>query len=216
MFNLFRWKKKADTPVKIEITYSTKIPAWEETKSQKLLKEATARKKAGDLDGAIESLREAFSQTGEDGGGYGLKALLRLPMYLQEAGRSDEAWGELNELILRMSSGQDKSLAMMDISIIYDKMRLFRQREKKPEGAVIFGIFSYLSWATGLHMQERLEELEDYVSREKLEATILKLLKKAKKGDLLEQICDIVEEETRSLPHSDLNQISKKVNQALN
>ena len=216
MFNLFRWKKKADTPVKIEITYSTKIPAWEETKSQKLLKEATARKKAGDLDGAIESLREAFSQTGEDGGGYGLTALLRLPMYLQEAGRSDEAWGELNELILRMSSGQDKSLAMMDISIIYDKMRLFRQREKKPEGAVIFGIFSYLSWATGLHMQERLEELEDYVSREKLEATILKLLKKAKKGDLLEQICDIVEEETRSLPHSDLNQISKKVNQALN
>ena len=216
MFNLFKRKKKSDTSLEVSITYSAAAPAWEETKSQKLQKEATARKKSGDLDGAIRSLREAFAETGEDAGAFGIKQLLRLPMYLQEAGRNDEAWGELNALIQRSFSGKDRSLIMMDLSIIYDKMRLFRQREKKPDHAVILGTFSYLYWAAGLHMQDRLEELEDYISREKLAAAILKLLKKAKREELLEQICDIVEEESQSLPHVDLGQLSKKVNQALN
>jgi len=215
MFNWFR-KKKQDPSIELTINYPTGPTVWEETKSQKLLKEATVKKKAGDLDGAIELLKEAFSQTGEDGGGCGTKELLRLPMYLQEAGRNDEAWGEFNGLIHRRLSGQDTSLAMMDQSIIYDKMRLFLQREKKTDYAIRIGILSYLSWATGLCLQERTDELADYLSREKLETAMLKLLKKAKREELLEHICNIVEEETRNLPDSDFNELSKKVNQAFN
>lgn len=216
MFNWFKRKKKADAPVEIEITYSTEAPVWEETKAQKLMKAATAKKKAGDLDGAIELLREAYAEMEENGEEWGVNPLLRLPMYLQAAGRNDEAWSEFNELILRRSSGQDPKLVTMDLSIIYDKMRLFRQREKKPDDAVIFGVFSYLSWARGLHMQERLDELADHISRKKVEEAILKLLKKAKREELLERICDIVEDDAQSLPHVDFGQLSKKVSQTLN
>jgi len=215
MFNWFR-KKKPEVAVEVALNYSAEPPAWEETKSQKLLKEATVKKKAGDLDGAIESLRKAYAEMKGNGEEWGVRPLLRLPMYLQEAGRNDEAWGEFNGLIHRRLSGQDTSLAMMDQSIIYDKMRLFLQREKKTDYAIRIGILSYLSWATGLCLQERTDELADYLSREKLETAMLKLLKKAKREELLEHICNIVEEETRNLPDSDFNELSKKVNQAFN
>lgn len=217
MFNLFKRKKKPDGSPKVTLTFSWEAGARKERKSQVLLKEATARKKAGDLDGAIELLREACAEIEESGEQWGIQPFLRLPMYLQAAGRNDEAWRELNLLILRGYPGQikDANVVMMEHSIVYDKMRLFLQREKKAKAAVKFGVLSYLSWATGLYMQERTEELRDYISRGKVEATIRNLLKKAKKEDLLEQIYDIVEEETEQLPHVDFSRISEKVDKAV-
>jgi len=45
---------------------------------------------------------------------------------------------------------------------------------------VKYGIFSHLSWATGLFLQKRRNEFKDFVSAETLEDIVLKLLKKAK------------------------------------
>ena len=53
-----------------------------------LLKQATAKKKAGDLESAIELLRKAYKEINKSSIVYPVKTFLRLPTYLQEMGRS--------------------------------------------------------------------------------------------------------------------------------
>jgi hypothetical protein len=179
-----------------------------------LLKEATAkRRKAGDLENAIKLLREAYQEINKGSIIYPVYTFLRLPLYLQEAKRNDEAWREFNILLTKGYPNQmnNPELIPMDHSIIYDKMRLFLQREGKSELAVRFGIFSYLSWGIGLYRQKRNDELKTYTSRESFEGTIRKLLKKAKKEDLVEKVSTIVEEQVKRLPDIDFGELAKKV-----
>jgi len=178
-----------------------------------LLKEATAKRKAGDLENAIKLLRDAYKEIGNGSTIYPVNIFLRLPLYLQEAKRNDEAWREFNLLLTKGYPNQmnNPELIPMDHSIIYDKMRLFLQREGRSKLAVKFGIFSYLSWAIGLYRQKRKDELKAYTSRETFEKTIRKLLKKAKKEDLVEKISVIIEEQIKRLPNIDFRELTKRI-----
>ena len=178
-----------------------------------LLKEATAKKNAGDLENAIKLLRDAYKEIGRGSIIYPVDTFLRLPLYLQEAKKNDEAWREFNLLLTKGYPNQmnNPELIPMEHSIIYDKMRLFLQREGKSELAVRFGIFSYLSWAIGLYRQKRKDELKAYTSRETFEETIKKLLKKAKKENLIEKINPIVEEQIKHLPNIDFGELAKRI-----
>jgi len=180
-----------------------------------LLKEAAAKRKAGDLENAIKLLREAYKRISKSSKIYPVSVFLRLPLYLQEAKRNDEAWREFNLLLTKGYPNQmkDPELIPMDHSIIYDKMRLFLQREGKNELAIRFGIFSYLSWAIGLYRQKRNDELKTYTSKETLKNTVKKLLKKAKKEDLLEKVCTIVEEQIERLPNVDFKELTKRIDE---
>lgn len=182
-----------------------------------LLKEATAKKKAGDLENAIKLLREAYQEINKGSAIYPVDTFLRLPLYLQEAKRNDEAWREFNILLTKGYPNQmnDQELIPMDHSIIYDKMRLFLQREGKSDLAIRFGIFSYLSWAIGLYRQKRNDELKIYTSRESLENTVRKLLKKAKKEDLIDKVTLIVEEQIRLLPNIDFGKLAKRIDEVV-
>jgi len=148
----------------------------------KLLKEATAAKQSGNLDEAISLLRTAYKAISKSDIDYGIKTFLRLPLYMQEANRPEGAWNEFDNLLNKGYPNQsnDPQLVPMNHSEIYDKMRLFLQREGKNDEAVKYGIFSHLSWATGLFLQKRRNEFKDFVSAETLEDIVLKLLKKAK------------------------------------
>lgn len=178
-----------------------------------LLKEATAKKKAGDLKNAIKLLKEAYKEINRSSTVYPVDVFLRLPMYLQEAKRNDEAWREFKLLLTKgyPNPMNNPELIPMDHSIIYDKMRLFLQREGKNELAVRFGILSYLSWAIGLYKQRRNNELKAYIFKENLENTIRKLLKKAKKEDLVERLSAIVEEQIKRLPNIDFGELTKQI-----
>lgn len=116
-----------------------------------LLKKATSKKKEGDFDNAIKLLKLAYKEISKGPMVYPVDTFLRLPLYLQAAKRNDEAWREFNFLLTKGYPNQmsDLEFIPMDHSIIYDKMRLFLQREGKPELAIKFGIFSFLSWAIG-------------------------------------------------------------------
>jgi ribosomal protein S20 len=178
-----------------------------------LLKEATAKRKAGDLENAIKLLRDAYKEIGKGSVIYPVNIFLRLPLYLQEAKRNDEAWREFNLLLRKGYPNQmsNPEIIPMDHSIIYDKMRLFLQREGKSILAVRFGIFSYLSWAIGLYRQKRDDELKTYTSKETLRNTVKKLLKKAKKENLLEKLCPVVEEQIEYLPNIDFGELAKRI-----
>lgn len=180
-----------------------------------LLKEATAKKKAGDLETAINLLRDAYQEIGEGSIIHPVNAFLRLPSYLQEAKRTDEAWREFNLLLTKGYPNQkkDPEAIPMDHSIVYDRMRLFLQREGKGELAVRFGIFSYLSRATGLYRQERKDELKKYTSREAFERTIRNLLKKPRKEYLVERISTIVEEQIKRIPNIDFGELAEEIDE---
>ena len=97
--------------------------------SRKLLKEATKLKKENKLDEACDALREAYKCAEPDE--LLIKEYLRLPMYLQLAGRNDEGWATLNELNMKFIDG----FSQVDIA---NQMRIFLEKEKNYKKALVF------------------------------------------------------------------------------
>jgi hypothetical protein len=182
-----------------------------ELDSEFLLKQATAQKRGGDIDAAIRTLRLAYGAIEKGPMTYSVDVFLRLPLYLQETGRSDEAWAEFNKLIVEGHPSQlnDLSLRSMGHSKIYDKMRLFLQREGKSDRAIVFGVLSMLACAKGLYLQSRRRELAEFVSRKHIEATLEPLLKKAKRTALSEQLVEFMLQEVSDPSHLDLSGAAK-------
>ena len=104
---------------------------------QKLLKDATAKKK-DDIDGAIECLKEAYklSEKKEDYA-LGLQSYLRLPKYLLLAGKSDDAYGQLSLLLSHGYPWQNKKMLMWDHSEIYKAMSQQLEKENKYLDAIL-------------------------------------------------------------------------------
>lgn len=183
--------------------------------SSSFLRKATAEKDAGNFDEAINLLRRAYEVTKIDGTEHSVETFLRLPLYLQKAGRNDEGWKEFNLLLTNGYPNQNKDLQFvaMTNSKIYDKMRLFLQRENKNDLAIKFGVCSYVSWAVGLHRQNRKDELEDYMSEETVEYNVEKLLKNAKKIHLKDKLVEAVKEQLTELPCINFAQLSRVVDE---
>jgi len=153
-------------------------------KPEDLFKEATSLKKSGDIDGAILKLRSAYRAIEKTNITWSVQTFIRLPQYLQLAGRNDEAWKEFNNLLLGYPNQLNVAEVLpMNHSIIYDKMRLFLQKEKRYKKAVVFGIFSYLCWAQGLHLQKRKKLLKEQVGPECIASVLEGLFRKAKMLD---------------------------------
>lgn len=192
----------------IKIPGSLGSPATRLNDSGELLKKATAQKSAGNITGAIELLRQFWLDEPFGTTGYGIESFLKLPMYLQQAGRRDEAWQALNVLmsdfVLSTEKLNHQVLPMMH-SEICDKMRLFWQREGETAIAVKYGIVSHVHWLLGLHRQRRVKELRESSSRETIESVVKPLLKKAKKLHRQTPICDLVETEVHKLPRIDVH-----------
>ena len=153
----------------------------------KLLKEATSQKHSGDIEGAILTLQSAYIAIEKTNITWSVNTFIRLPQYLQIAGRNDDAWREFNNLLLGYPN-QLNSLEVlpMNHSIIYDKMRLFLQREKRYKEAILFGVFSYLCWLKGLYLQKRKREAKDFLKQESIASLLNGLLKKAKMTDMMD------------------------------
>jgi hypothetical protein len=109
----------------------------------------------------------------------------------------------------------NQEIIPMDHSVIYDRMKLFLQREGKSESAVKFGVLSYVSWAVGLSKQERKGELEKYISRYNIESTMTKLLKKAKKEELVKKVSGIVESHIKKLPDITIEELAQEIDEVI-
>jgi hypothetical protein len=129
-------------------------------RAAELHKRATAQKRAGDLDGAIATLRQAYAEMSQGELGYTIDQYIRLPQFLHLARRTKEAWVEFNKLLFKGYPKQFASpeIAPMERSKLLDKMRLFLEREGQDALASIFGHFAAVSWYVGLFRQGRREE----------------------------------------------------------
>ena len=175
-----------------------------------LLRKATEYKDKGKINDAIHTLRKAYKEIA--------KTNIRLPLYLQTAGQTKEAWEEFNKLLKNGYPNQNKckEIVPMVESTIYDKMRLFLQRQKEYDKAISYGIYSILSHALGLYNQKRIEELKSYTDNEFITDKLVTLLKKAKKLDFLEAVVQITRIELNNLPNISFEHFSKKIETVLN
>jgi len=90
---------KTGAPTEIEGMQQIDVNAAFSSAARNLLMEATALKREKKYIEACNKLREAYSADGAEN--LMIEERLRLPMYLQLAGKSDEGWDELNRLFAR-------------------------------------------------------------------------------------------------------------------
>jgi hypothetical protein len=184
---------------------------------QRLLKEASQKKRNGDLDGAIALLKAAYKELDRHSWSFPIEVYLRLPLYLQESGKKDEAWKEFNRLVVWVNSKPRYSPegAPMELSSIWDKMRLFLQREGKNDYAVQFAVWSYISWAVGLYMQKREDELEAYKAETNIQKALKTSLHKADKEFLTDRLVKIILNSLNNLPAFDYKEIAETVREEM-
>lgn len=111
---------KTGTPTEIPEMQQIDVNTAFSSAVRNLLKEATALKREKKYIEACEKLREAYSAEGAEN--LMIEDRLRLPMYLQLAGRNDEGWDELNRLNVRY-------VDQFSRPIIANQMRVFLQKE---------------------------------------------------------------------------------------
>lgn len=179
-----------------------------------LLKLATNCKKAGDIKNAVRILKEAYRAISHTATDHGVDVFLRLPQYQQLAGRPEQAWKEFNLLLVEgyPNQNRDKAFIVMDHSIVYDKMRLFLQRENCSKEAVKFGTFSWLLWAIALNKQNKKKELRSWTTTKKLDAMLLELLDKANRVELQHELKQLLEKELTGLPNINFPVLGKYIN----
>jgi len=156
---------------------------------QQWLTKAVKYKKDNDFDQAIECLDKAYRICAS----YPLETVfdhyLRLPAYLQAAGKADEGWRELNKLNIGVCPyrGDGPTGSERDIRKAYkvrDKMRAFLDKEKRHKESLVHRVVAaYLSAANVAQMVSDgwvKEEREKEFSVEALTVEFDKAVKKAK------------------------------------
>lgn len=120
------------------------MTTFEETELQRLNKRATALKKAGDMDGAITTLRRAKASQGD------LYEDMKLALYLQQAGHFDESMVEFDWLLEHSTDWAQSMFSHQPNSIIqaqraswcariHAKAQLACEREKRLDLAAEHG-----------------------------------------------------------------------------
>lgn len=164
---------------------------------------AASNNKYNDINKSIDLLKKSYEEIAKTKIAYPIDTYLRLPMYLQAANRQEEALIEFNNLLV---NGYPNQLKLKEIipfehSKIYDKMRLFFQREKQNEKAISYGLYSIILDCQGLYLQKRVEGLENIKNIDFLKARITPLLKKAKKLEKIDLIANFLLDEIDKLPN---------------
>ena len=181
---------------------------------------ATAAYDARDYESGITRLREAYAIAAGAGVGCESPECLRLPRYLQKAGRSTEAWNELQALLspTHPTLRYGKYDFALNHSRIYDGMRLFLQREGRPALGSCYSVLSYIFEAENRYANiadlkahhigtrgER-ERLREYRKQDVIEDRLSRHLKKADLLPRLEALVPWVRSclETRPLPPGEI------------
>lgn len=203
---LFLKRKKG-----VQLTFVTKVNDDLFRHYSELVKESTALHKAGKFDEAVDKLKAAYKEAEEKQLTLTIKDYLKLPPYLQKAGRNDEAWAWFNDLIRQTASDH------MSLSVIYDKMRLFRQREGNPKDAIKFGVLSRIHWCLGLHEQvtrmgwnDRKDELKN--CKANIGEGYFELLKKADCENLETELKKTISKHMVSFPVIRLPDLVRDIN----
>lgn len=206
------------------------------------LKRATELKREGQLDDACDYLSDLIRKwernpPTEPAAGIPedypeWKVYWKLANYLQKAGRSEEGWEVLQRL---MSLDYPRVQAQIDfyksestketepeqtlsreLAQIYDKVRLFSDREGNPEAAVRFGVLSHAAdakslWYAGQESSIVKNRFEDTASDSAIEGTIDGVMGDSSDGEARSALFDKLRAWIDGLPDSELASLSDAV-----
>ena len=196
----------------VEISVNVSKPDNFDSPTSKLLKEATQKKKEGDLPGAIVCLKSAYKIMCENPEWFSAESACRLPMYLNENKQAQEAWDTFLDIVKRSDR--------YSFSVVYNKMRLFLQRSGKTLEAVKYGVFAYLAdMANGYFNNEEAKEYggSPVQKLSKMpEEEIGKLLKKAKKPELAPKIKVIADKYFKQIQDVNFVELSNELDAVFN
>jgi hypothetical protein len=147
-----------------------------EERAAQLLRDATAKHSDKDFNGAVICLSQAYKLMRDSSIIHPIEAYLRLPLYLQKAGRFEESkqkfdvlLAEVDSRVAREFDHQDsqtrKGLAAMEKRGIYKAMSTAYYRERKSNQGILFALLSHASWCVGLKYQKRDQELSSSRSK---------------------------------------------------
>jgi hypothetical protein len=216
----------------------------EDKRVRELMKAATALSKT-DPNAAVDTFREAAALVSQTVTDYSVDVFLRVPRYLQMAGRQGEAWAEFQRLLQdgypNMQQGKAARHGME--AAVYDKMRLFLQREKRPAEAVRYGLRSIIAdvraWmvptparrdrleseSTRVREQEqdrlrsaeshRMQRLQYAQAEEALDSQLVKLLKPARLESCHDEALALLREWLSRLPDADDTEHEERLDKVL-
>lgn len=118
------------------------------------LKRASLLKKQGDIHSAVDEIKAFRKYAAQGNVNYTMRSFLRLPLYLQAAQRREEAWEEFYHLLENGYPNQapDEANLWTERSEVYDKMRLFLQRDQQVQLSFYFHILSMAAAFRGRHL----------------------------------------------------------------
>ena len=117
--------------------------------AHQFLRDATMHHDNKNFDAAIESLRSAYALLNPLFSNYPMSVWVRLPLYLQKAGRFNESMHGFGLLIEKISERerpsylsevQHRAQTATDLAFVFDKVRLTAQREKQFDMMAYYGL----------------------------------------------------------------------------
>jgi hypothetical protein len=145
------------------VGFFTRSRSPQDDPAAQLLKRATELSKT-DMSAAIQTLRAAYEAIAQTDIQYGIETFLRLPLYLQRAGRFTESLHEFHRIFASFlpppsRSGFSEGVHFNELGVIYDKLRLAAQRQKRADISLPAGALSAAAWDTGRHMHARADRI---------------------------------------------------------
>jgi tetratricopeptide (TPR) repeat protein len=208
----------------ISLTYevSMREKTTSEENFDELLKAATQKKNQGDMDGAVSCLKEAYSLLDESKIYQSIETLLRLPVYLQQAGRYSESVVEFEKLLANLPARIVKKFSHLSTHLqnahaateresIFDKMRLSAQREQRFDYAIYYQMLSDANGRISFKLHGGIEGLDELNHRDIFANKINVLLRKAKKESNLEILVDMYMFFVKSCTSSDISRFAARV-----
>ncbi|MBZ0330857.1 hypothetical protein KZO25_11080 [Halomonas sp. ANAO-440] len=156
---------------------TVRTPTEQEQQINSLHKQATAAAGDKDFASAVTHLEEAQQLMATASVDYEVERYLRLPNYLQQAGRMADAEAIFEELLATRQQGHEQAA-------IHNQMRIAYNREKRYDLAFLHGM-QHILWRC-VDYAEQDGAPEGWQSREYWAPELEKLLKRAKRPDLRE------------------------------
>ena len=195
--------------IEIKLKASIEVNSTPEKEyAQVLLRKATMFKKEGMFDDAVATLKQAYDEIAKTNTDFTIETFLRLPAYLQSAGRAKEAWAEFEKLLAKKYPNEFEVDWVRELTRakVFDKMRLHLQREKNAIAAVRYGALAYVAELRAEHLRPKDSRnssfLQERMQPESIEKYFNPLLKKTKSSPQLPTVVRIVRAWLSELPQA--------------